>query len=153
VPDIVKEGMHVENDRDASSGIAWIMGFVGAGLGVVGGFLPFFRGNSFHWIDLAGDFSGHLPILGAVIRGLVAPALIAWAAYLGITERDRVAGPLMLGAGVVWLAWMIQYWIDFGSGPAENKAGFGLFAMILGAVLAVVGGLMTTIRDLREGSA
>jgi hypothetical protein len=149
----LKEGMHVENDRDASSGIAWIMGFVGAGLGVVGGFLPFFRGNSFHWIDLAGDFSGHLPILGAVIRGLVTPALIAWAAYLGITERDRVAGPLMLGAGAVWLAWMIQYWIDFGSGPAENKAGLGLFVMILGAVLAVVGGLMTTIRDLREGSA
>ena len=143
----------MDNDRDASYGIAWILGFVGAGLSVVGGVLRFFRGNSFHWIDLAGDFSGHLPILGAVIRGLVAPALIAWAAYLGITGRDRVAGPLMLGAGAVWLAWMIQYWIDFGSGPAENKAGLGLIVMILGAALAVVGGLMTTIRNLREEPA
>lgn len=143
----------MENDRDASYGVAWILGFVGAGISVVGGFLRFFRGTSFHWIDLAGDFSGHLPILGAVIRGLVAPALIAWAAYLGITGRDRVAGPLMLGAGAVWLAWMIQYWIDFGSGPAENKAGLGLFVMIVGAALAVVGGLMTTIRDLRDEPA
>jgi hypothetical protein len=143
----------VENDRDASSGLVWILGFVGAGLSVVGGFLRFFRGTSFHWIDLAGDFSGHLPILGAVIRGLVAPALIAWAAYLGVTGRDRVAGPLMLGAGAVWLAWMIQYWIDFGSGPAENKAGLGLFVMIVGAALAVVGGLMATIRDLQEEPA
>jgi hypothetical protein len=145
--------MHVGNDRDAWSGIAWILGFIGAGLGVVGGFLPFFRGTSFHWIDLAGDFSGHLPIVGAVIRGLVAPVLIAWAAYLGITERDRVAGPLMLGAGAVWFSWMIQYWIDFGSGPAENKAGLGLVVMILGATLSVVGGLMATISDLREEPA
>jgi hypothetical protein len=138
---------------NASNGTAWTLGFVGAGLGVVGGFLRFFRGNSFHWIDLSGDFSGHLPILGAVVRGLVAPALIAWAAYLGITERGRVAGPLMLGAGAVWLAWMVQYWIDFGSGPAENKAGLGLFVMMLGAVLAVVGGVLGTLRTLREESA
>ena len=145
----------MDDDRGSSapSGTAWALGYVAAGLGVIGGFLRFFRGNSFHWIDLAGDFSGHLPILGAAIRGLVAPALVAWAAYLGMTERDRVAGPLMLGAGAVWLAWMLQYWIDFGSGPAENKAGLGLFVMILGAALAVVGGVLGTMRALREEPA
>ena len=145
----------MDDDRGSSapSGTVWALGYVAAGLGVVGGFLRFFRGTSFHWIDLAGDFSGHLPILGAVIRGLIAPALIAWAAYLGMTERDRVAGPLMLGAGAVWLAWMLQYWIDFGSGPSESKAGLGLFVMILAAVLAVVGGVMGTMRALREEPA
>ena len=73
---------------------------------------------------------------------VAAPAVIA-----------TVAGPLMLGAGAVWLAWMLQYWIDFGSGPAENKAGLGLFVMILGAALAVVGGVLGTMRALREEPA
>jgi hypothetical protein len=144
--------MYVDDDRasGAPNGTAWALGYVAAGLGVIGGFLRFFRGGTFHWIDLSGDFSGHLPILGAVVRGLVAPALIAWAAYLGMTERDRVAGPLMLGAGAVWLAWMLQYWIDFGSGPSPTKAGLGLFVMLLGGALAVVAGILGTMRALRE---
>jgi hypothetical protein len=149
----------VDDDRgsdhasEAGNGtIAWTLGFLGAVLGVAGGFLPFYRGSSFHWLDFAGDFSQHLPILGAVIRGLVAPALVVWAAYLGTVGRPRVAGPLMLGAGAVWLAWMLQNWIDYAS-VAGEKAGVGLFVMILGAALAVVGGLMATIRDLREEPA
>jgi hypothetical protein len=147
----------VDDDRasdhasEAGNGtIAWTLGFLGAALGVAGGFLHFYRGSSFHWLDFAGDFSPHLPILGAVIRGLVAPALVVWAAYLGTVGRGRVAGPLMLGAGAVWLAWMLQNWIDYASGDMPDKAGVGLFVMILGAALAVVGGLMVTIRDLRE---
>jgi hypothetical protein len=146
----------VDEDRrsgaspDEPSAVAWILGFTGAVLGVVGGILPFHRGHSFHWLDLGGDFFTHLPILGAVIRGLVAPALIAWAAYLGIGGRSRVGGPLMLGAGAVWLAWMLQYWLDFTSGGTGQKAGIGLFAMILGAVLAVAGGIIATMGTLRD---
>jgi hypothetical protein len=150
----------VDDDRasdhasDAGNGtIAWTLGFLGAALGVAGGFLRFYRGSSFHWLDFAGDFSPHLPILGAVVRGLVAPALVVWAAYLGTVGRPRVAGPLMLGSGVVWLAWMLQNWIDYASGDVGEKAGVGLYVMILGAALAVVGGLMATIRDLREEPA
>ena len=81
----------MDDDRGSSapSGAVWALGYVAAGLGVVGGFLRFFRGTSFHWIDLAGDFSGHLPILGAVIRGLIAPALLSMSA-------PEVAHPEML---------------------------------------------------------
>jgi len=121
-------------------------------LGVVGGFLHFYRGSSFHWLDFGGEFSPHLPILGAVVRGLVAPALIVWAAYLGIDGRGRVGGPLMLGAGAVWLAWMVQNWIDYASQPGQ-RAGLGLFVMILGAALAVAGGFLGTMRLLREEPA
>jgi len=145
----------VDDDRASSTpnGTAWTLGFVGAGLGVLGGFLHFYRGSSFHWLDFGGDFSTHLPILGAVIRGLVAPGLVAWAAYLGISGRERVGGPLLLGASVVWLAWMLQNWIDYASGPVGEKAGIGLLVMILGAVLGVVGGVLGTMRGLREGPA
>jgi len=141
----------VDDDRDAPNGIAWTLGFVGAGLGVVGGFLRFYRGSTFHWLDFGGDFSAHLPILGAVIRGLIAPAIVAWAAYLGITGRARIAGPLLLGAGAVWLAWMLQLWIDYASGDVGERAGIGLFVMILGAAAASVGGVLATIRAMREG--
>lgn len=143
----------MDDDRDASNGIAWTLGFVGAGLGVVGGFLRFYRGSTFHWLDFGGDFSAHLPILGAVIRGLIAPAIVAWAAYLGITARARIAGPLLLGAGAVWLAWMLQLWIDYASGDVGEKAGIGLFVMILGAAVATVGGVLATIRAMREAPA
>jgi hypothetical protein len=144
----------VDDDRASSApnATAWTLGFVGAGLGVLGGFLHFYRGSSFHWLDFGGDFSPHLPILGAVVRGLVAPGLVAWAGYLGISGRERVAGPLMLGASAVWLAWMVQNWIDYASQPGQ-KAGLGLFVMILGAVLGVVGGILGTMRWLREGPA
>jgi hypothetical protein len=140
----------VDHDRasGAPNGIPWTLGFVAAGLGVLGGFLRFYRGSSFHWLDFGGDFSTHLPILGAVIRGLVAPGVVAWAAYLGIAGRDRVAGPLMLGTGAVWLAWMLQAWIDYASGPGAEKAGIGLFVMILGAALALAGGIIGTLRVL-----
>ena len=145
----------MDDDRASSTpnGTAWTLGFVGAGLGVLGGFLHFYRGSSFHWLDFGGDFSTHLPILGAVIRGLVAPGLVAWAAYLGISGRERVGGPLLLGASVVWLAWMLHNWIDYASGPVGEKAGIGLLVMILGAVLGVVGGVLGTMRGLREGPA
>ena len=142
------------DDRGAgpSRGTAWTLGFIGAVLGVVGGFLHFYRGSSFHWLDFGGEFSPHLPILGAVVRGLVAPGLVAWAAYLGISGRERVAGPLMLGASAVWLTWMVQNWIDYASQPGQ-RAGLGLFVMILGAALAVAGGFLGTMRLLREEPA
>ena len=135
---------------DEPNATAWILGFVGAGLSVVGGFLHFFRGSSSQWLDFAGGFSPHLPLLGAVIRGLVAPAVIAWAAYLGIGGRGRVGGPLMLGAGAVWLAWMLHYWTDYASGGVGQKAGIGLFVMILGAAFALAGGIIATMRALRD---
>jgi len=140
------DGNRVAERRESP---AWILGVVGAGLGVVGGFLHFYQGSSFHWLDFGGEFSTNLPILGALVRGLVAPALVVWAAYLGIGGRGRVAGPLMLGAGAVWLAWMLQLWIDYASGDSAQRAGLGLFVMILGAALSVAGGLMGTLRALR----
>jgi hypothetical protein len=131
---------------------AWILGLVGAALGILGGFLPFYRGSSFHWLDFGGDFSSHLPILGAVIRGIVAPALVAWAAYVGIGGRVRIAAPLMLGGGAVWFAWMLQNWVDFASGGVGEKAGLGLIVMIVGAALAVAGGIVGSARIMREES-
>ena len=150
---MVEGGVHVDDDRDEANGIAWTLGFVAAGLGVLGGFLRFYRGSSFHWLDFGGEFSAHLPILGAVIRGLVAPAVVAWAAYLGIVGRGRTAGPLILGAGAVWLAWMLQLWIDYASGDVGEKAGLGLFVMIAAAALAVVAGVLATMRSVRDEPA
>jgi hypothetical protein len=150
---MVEGGVHVDDDRDDASGIAWTLGFVAAGLGVLGGFLRFYRGSSFHWLDFGGDFSPHLPIVGAIVRGLVAPGLVAWAAYLGITGRGRVAGPLMLGGAVVWLAWMLQNWIDYASVPGGDKAGLGLFVMIAGAALAVAAGVLGTMRSMGDEQA
>jgi len=58
-----------------------------------------------------------------------------------------------LGAGAVWLAWMLQLWIDDASGDIGEKAWLGLFVMIAGAALAVVGGVLGTIRAMREEPA
>jgi hypothetical protein len=140
-------------DPDPSYLLVWILGLAGAALGVIGGFLPFYRGSSFHWIDLAGDNSAHLPILGAAVRGLIAPGLVAWAAFAGLGGRVRLGAPLMLGASVVWLAWMLANWIDYASGDVGEKAGFGLIVMLIGAALAVAGGIVGTVRVMREEPA
>jgi hypothetical protein len=58
-----------------------------------------------------------------------------------------------LGAGAVWLAWMLQLWIDDASGDVGEKAGLGLFVMIAGAALAVASGVPGTMHAMREEPA
>ena len=48
---------------------------------------------------------------------------------------------------------MLQLWIDDASGDIGEKAWLGLFVMIAGAALAVVGGVLGMIRAMREEPA
>ena len=130
--------------------IGWILALVGAGVAVIGGFLPLIKGDEFHWIDFTEElFGGNLPVLGGILRGMIAPGLVAAVAIVAlVSPRARWAAPMILGAAGVWLAWMIWVWLDFASGDFNPGAGLGLYLMILGAALAVAGGLVGTIRTM-----
>ena len=118
-----------------------VVALVGAGLGLVGAFLPLYLDQSIRWLDLSNDSLHHATAIGSILRGLVPPGVVGGSAIamLAVWLPIRRTTYFLFGASLVWCVWMVSAWAD---STRYLKAGPGLYAVVLGSVCAVAGGAL-----------